>query len=273
MASLTDIAYLKNVVSRFPNRHLSQNFLISAPVVSAIVTEALKGPHTVTELGSGPGAVTIPLLEAGFTVKALEKDPAVTTVLQDHVPADAKNRLTVITGDLRDTPWQQPVPYQIVGNIPYHLTGQIIRTITQLEPAPWQAILMVQQEVGKRLRAKPPHMHVSSLAVQLWGECLKLVSVPRNLFWPAPAVDSEVIVLKPYQKPKYTREQRESIISFSKPFFQNRRKQLGTTFKKLSFIPKDSISHTLSTCSVTKEMRPQELFVEQWACCAHHFLP
>jgi 16S rRNA A1518/A1519 N6-dimethyltransferase RsmA/KsgA/DIM1 with predicted DNA glycosylase/AP lyase activity len=58
----------------------------------------------------------------------------------------------------------------------------IIRKLVQLEPAPAQAILLMQREVGERLLAKPPQGQLIGLAVQLWGMAERLMKVPPHAF-------------------------------------------------------------------------------------------
>lgn len=241
----------------------SQNFLICDDVIEKTLATVIQGPLAITELGAGLGTVTIPLLKHGFRVKAIEQDRQLTAILASLLSPEGKNHLTLLEGDLRVIPWEQSEPYQVVGNIPYHLSGLILRRITELTPSPNQAILLVQKEVGQRLTATPPHMHLLSVAVQLWGDIRLLQDVPATCFFPPPQVDSQLLYLTPHAHP-LPLEQREMIIRVAKLFFQQRRKQMAGVLQKLGKVSLDEAKKVLTDCHIEAQQRPQELSLQQW---------
>lgn len=245
---LTDIRYLKQILAKHgitPKRSMGQNFLISPEVVEATVAALTAGPKQVTELGAGVGTLTQALVASRFSIRAIEKDDVFIKILHKQFP-----KIDITHADLKDVNWTWEKPYQLVGNIPYNLTGLIIRRLTELDPAPTQAILLVQAEVAKRLLANPPDMSLSSLAVQLWGKAALLLRVPRNCFWPEPEVDSALVLLQPQQRGWNA----QAVMTLARPLFQHKRKQLG------SRVDKDA----LTKAGIALTARPQELSVSDW---------
>ena len=84
---------------------------------------------------------------------------------------------------------------KIVGNIPYYITGKLLRIISELEHKPERTVLLIQKEVALRICATPPDMNRLAASVQFWADAEIIAHVPRNDFSPAPEVDSAVVVL------------------------------------------------------------------------------
>ncbi|MEK7557414.1 MAG: rRNA adenine dimethyltransferase family protein, partial [Patescibacteria group bacterium] len=230
---LTDTRTLQFLLQKAgvkPQRSAGQNFLICDEVVEATLASLRGGfgrqaaPNYVTELGAGVGTLTQALAAQGFYVRAIERDESLVNILQEQLPKKLRERVEIVNKDLRDVDWAQPShkasagdkAYSLVGNIPYNLSGFIIRKITQLEPAPEAVVLLVQQEVAERMTAAPPAMNLLGLAVQLWGRADRLLSVPRSCFWPEPEVDSSLVVLTPHKEQGLMQAEREKILGVAK---------------------------------------------------------
>jgi len=262
---LADINNLKLVVQNAGIRlspDKSQHFLVSAEVVQASLALVKTGPQALTELGAGVGTLTQALAHTGFKIRAIERDPAVAKLIPSFIPPKERSQIEVIIKDLRDVDWTYSEPYQVVGNIPYAFSGLIIRRLTQLDPAPTQAILLVQKEVGQRVVAQPGDMSLLSLAIQLWGTAHQVLDVPKSCFFPPPQVDSALIYIAPHSPEKYSLTKRESVLKIAKIFFQGKRKQIRGVLRK-QFKDVDS-GEVLQKVDLTAEQRPQELTAEQW---------
>ena len=262
---LTDIATLQGILQK-ANIQLSpdksQHYLISPEVVEATVALAKEGPKVITELGAGLGTLTQGLVSFKPRIRAIERDRNVAQLLLTLLPPDKRSLVEVVNKDLRDVDWTWPQPYQVVGNIPYAFSGLIIRRLTQLDPAPTQAILLVQKEVGDRLTAQAGDMTLVSLAMQLWGSAQQVLFVPKSCFEPEPAVDSALIYMIPHSPQKYSLAQREEVLKLAKIFFQGKRKQMGGVLRK-QFKREDSET-LLASVGLTLQQRPQELTTDQW---------
>ncbi len=266
--NLTDKRYLRTVLKRAgisPERSQGQNFLICQEVVEAII-EALKDyPRVLTELGAGPGSLTQALVLSGWKVKAVEKDNKMIEVLKKSVPKNKSVDLEVVAADMRKEKWTWNEPYVVAGNIPYNLSGLIIRKITQLEPVPEAAVLMTQKEVGKKLTAKVSELNLISVAAQLWGKAELVLNVPKDCFWPKPKVDSQVVLMTPHDKNKvWSLEEREEAIKIAKKFFGFKRKQLGGAARRIYKGRAEEVIGAMAEAGIAFNQRPQEIEPEKW---------
>ncbi len=262
---LTNSRTLKTLLAREgfrPRRSAGQHFLVCPEVVETNLLALAGAPRQATELGSGVGTLTQALVAAGFAVKAVERDVQLARVLQVVIPRAQRSRLELVIHDLRDVSWEWQVPYCLVGNIPYNLSGFIIRRLVQLDPAPERAVLLVQKEVGERVKTGAPHMSLLGLTVHLWGEVTMLLKVPRSCFWPQPRVDSQLLLVVPHHH--YTVEEREEIIALARRFFQAKRKQIGGTLARILEISPTRVARHLHELGLRPAQRPQELALEQW---------
>lgn len=265
---LTDQTYLQSLLKKHgikPAHSAGQNFLVSAEVVEATLALLTDGPTHITELGAGAGTLTQALLQSGFTVRAIERDQALASLLPHALGPKERARLDLSVADMREVDWTHPKPYQLVGNIPYNLSGLIIRRLTELDPAPTAVVLLVQREVAQRLVAAPPDMGISSVAIQLWGQATIALQVPADCFWPRPAVDSSLVSIIPH--PPHQRipaAECAHSMQLVRAVFKHRRKQLGTTLPTVLNRSRDEVAALLSTIGHTTMARPQELSAADW---------
>ena len=175
--------------------------------------------ETIVEIGPGHGALTIPLAEAakkiGARIIAVEKDAALAEILENRMrqiekTAGNKNedekgggKVKIIVGDALDFLKTMDAGLhaglradKIVGNIPYYISGHLLRVIGELEAKPQLAVLMLQKEVAERICAAPPKMNRLGASVQYWAEPKIIAGVSKTEFSPAPTVDSAVIELE-----------------------------------------------------------------------------
>lgn len=267
---LTDIDVLRERLARAgvkPRKQAGQHFLISEEVIEATVATLLqwkKRAWRVTELGAGAGTLTQALAAAGAEVRAIEWDRKLAKLLPDHVPKKARRRVKVLEGDLRQVDWTWPEAYLVAGNIPYNVSGLVLRRLTQLTPAPEAAVFLIQQEVAERVVAVPPQMSLVGLAVQLWGGGTILLRVPPSCFWPAPQVHSALILITPHENIQMTLQEREQVLGLARIFFQAKRKQMGSVARRRLGLSETETTQRFSQAGVGMQQRPQELSPETW---------
>ena len=184
-------------------RHaLSQNFLADPDVLSAILDEADPRPGArVLEIGPGLGLLTGGLLDAGAAVTAVELDRGLAAFLRERFePALEAGQLALVEGDALDQDLVRLVaePYDVVANLPYHITSPILHALLGEAPRPRRLVLMVQREVAERIAAPPGKMSYLSVFVQYHARVRIAFRVPPEAFEPEPAVESAVIVVEPY---------------------------------------------------------------------------
>lgn len=267
---LTDPEYLEHLLQKnaiTPSHSAGQNFLICEEPIEAMLT-ALEGSATsMTELGAGLGPLTHALLASGYTVRAIERDEKLSRILERGLGTKYPKQLDVVTGDLRQCAWEWDTPWQLVGNIPYNLSGYIFRHLTALASPPTQAVFMVQKEVGERLMAEAGQMNLLGLAAHLWGSVHLLLNVPKTCFLPSPEVDSVVVLLVPH-KSVLPLPEREHIMAIASVFFQHKRKQMSGVLKRVFNLTAEDADRILRELGSAATARPQELSVAQWIALA-----
>jgi 16S rRNA (adenine1518-N6/adenine1519-N6)-dimethyltransferase len=182
------------------SRHaLSQNFLADPDVLDAILAEAdPPAGRRVLEIGPGLGLLTGGLLAAGAEVTAVELDRGLAAFLRERF--EGVESLRLIEGDALDQDLVRLVepPYDVVANLPYHITSPILHRLLGETRRPERLILMVQREVAERIAAPPGRMSYLSVFVQYHAKVRIAFTVPGAAFEPEPAVESAVIVVEPY---------------------------------------------------------------------------
>jgi 16S rRNA (adenine1518-N6/adenine1519-N6)-dimethyltransferase len=179
-------------------RSLGQNFLMHPRIAERIVHAAnLSLGSRVLEIGPGTGMLTRALLKEGHDVIAVEADGELAAQLA-HTFADeiGSGKLTLVHEDIRKFAIATlPEPYALVANIPYYITGEIMRMFLTAERKPSSMTLLVQKEVAERIArpGKRPKESLLSLSVKAYGVPRYCFTVPSGAFRPAPKVDSAVI--------------------------------------------------------------------------------
>ncbi|HSX24588.1 MAG TPA: 16S rRNA (adenine(1518)-N(6)/adenine(1519)-N(6))-dimethyltransferase RsmA [Candidatus Andersenbacteria bacterium] len=271
---LTNPDVLKQVLSSNKlraDKSLGQNFLICEEVIDAVLMALQDGPKKITELGPGLGTLTQGLITSGYHVRAIEKDDDFIRVIPSVLPKNLRGNLELIHGDLKDVAWFNTQPanwagneaYSLVGNIPYNLSGYIIRRLTKLQTSPSVAVFLMQKEVVDRMVATEQNMSLLGLSVGLWGSATLLLRVPQSCFIPQPAVQSALVLLQPNDS-RLPVEKREEIIAKAKPFFQAKRKQIGTTMKRAYHKTDEEIDAITASINLSKQARPETISVDTW---------
>lgn len=233
-------------------KSLGQNFLTDQSILSAIASAAVQNPReTIIEIGPGHGELTRELLKQAARVIAIEKDRELIPALSKEFASFIHDgQFTLIEGDaLEELPKLARGTYAIAGNIPYYLTGHLLRIIGELDQKPRVSVFTLQREVARRAAAQPPHMNLLAATVQAWADVSVLRIVPRTAFRPVPNVDSAVIQLITKTAPVPPAYYRTAKTLFAHP-----RK---TIFNNLREIP--NVSEKLAALGIHPNDRPQTL--------------
>jgi 16S rRNA (adenine1518-N6/adenine1519-N6)-dimethyltransferase len=259
-------------------RHgLSQNFLADPDVLDAILAEALGDrygsdrddrPRGTLEIGPGLGLLTGGLLDAGARVTAVELDHGLAAFLRERFAAEvADGRLTLIEGDAldQDLVGLVPPPYDVVANLPYHITSPILHALLGAPPRPERLVLMVQREVAERIAAPPGKMSYLSVFVQYHARVRIAFRVPPEAFEPAPAVESAVIVVEPYDADdRLSPDDADELWRLVQASFRERRKMLHNVLARQLPIDADRVTVALAAADIAPDRRPQTLAVGEW---------
>jgi 16S rRNA (adenine1518-N6/adenine1519-N6)-dimethyltransferase len=228
----TDVRALAASIGLNPAKSLGQNFVIDGGSVQRIVRTAAVGPgDVVLEVGPGLGSLTLALLPAVRHVVAVEIDGRLAELLAHTVAARRPThagQLTVLHRDaltLDRVEGEQPTA--IVANLPYNVAVPVLLSLLPRLPSVRRVLVMVQLEVAERLAAKPGDdaYGVPSVKAAWYGDVRLAGTVGRQVFWPAPRVDSGLVALD-RRDPPATTASREEVFAAIDAAFGQRRKTL-----------------------------------------------
>ena len=210
------------------------------------------------------------LLAAGAAVTAVELDRGLAAFLRERFaasdrrrPAAARSRATRSTRTSTDL---VAPPYDVVANLPYHITSPILHALLGATPRPRRLVLMVQREVAERIAAPPGKMSYLSVFVQYHATVRVAFLVPPDAFEPEPAVESAVIVVEPYdaRRPARRPRRRTSSGGSSRPAFRERRKMLHNVLARQLPFDAARVDAALAAAGIAPDRRPQTLAVGEW---------
>ncbi len=225
-----------------PLKRFGQNYLHDKNIIKKIVGEINPLPDdTILEIGPGRGALTE--LIYGKTEKfiAVEIDSRVIADLGSKFPNLQLIQKDFLKVDISTIIDSNKKKLRIIGNIPYNLTSSIIFKTIRNADLIEDAVLMVQNEVAKRMTAKKGSKDYGILTVLLNYFTNTEISfkVSPNAFYPKPKVTSAIVHLR-FKELSISKEKMEMFISIVKACFGNRRKTLknslsNSIFKELNF--------------------------------------
>jgi 16S rRNA (adenine1518-N6/adenine1519-N6)-dimethyltransferase len=244
---------------------LGQNFLTDWEVRDAVAeASGITSDDEVLEVGAGVGTLTVALAPRCRRLVAVELDgrlmPALREALEGHQNVEVV-RTDILRFNVRSA---FPNGNEIVaGNIPYNLTGALIRKLLDEPPRPRRLSLVVQKEVAERWTAATG-ASLSTVAVQVFAEAKMLFTIPAAAFTPAPRVDSALVRLDVRERPAVEVDDFQSFFRFVETVFQGRRKQLGGTLGRMSGTGSTAAGTRVRDLGIDPERRPQTLSLAEW---------
>lgn len=266
----------KTVLQRLglrPKKSLGQHFLLHPHQARRIVEALELGPQdVVVEIGPGLGALTVFLAETARQVIALEVDRALLAYLQAELlpkfPRLCLLEADVLQFDLRAARQEAGQPLKVVGNLPYHITSPLLFKLMEEKTAFRQAVLMVQEEVGDRLLARPGGKDYGILSVmaQYHFRLQKLFRLGPANFYPPPQVSSVVLKLEP-AVPEFGSQDENIFQAVVKTAFSQRRKTLKNTLAAQAGafgLEAADLLAILQEMGIDPSRRAETLSVAQW---------
>ena len=253
-------------------KSLGQHFLRDRNISEKIVKllHIAEGDQ-VMEIGPGPGALT-GILEASPLAQLLllEKDR--------HWAAERQRkgglRTQALLMDAMTMPWQRITPqnpWKIIGNLPYNVASPLMWDIFSQATGLVRAVFMIQKEVGLRLTAEPGTKDYGALSVWVqsfvrpaWG-----FTVGPGAFAPPPKVDSAVVAFTPLPLELWPKDP-QGLAKLVKLCFQQRRKQLGSIFRKNGL---QNLINALEKVGIDPQKRPEQLPPEDFQSILKHSAP
>lgn len=227
-----------------PTKKRGQNFVVDPNTVRRIVATADLSPDDhVLEVGPGLGSLTLGLLDVVSKVTAVEIDTTLAEQLPrtvaEYAPTRTENLRVIcsdalaLTGSAVEDLGANP-PTAFVANLPYNVAVPILLHVLEIFPTITRVLVMVQAEVADRLAAEPGNRvyGVPSVKARFYGQVQRAGAIGKNVFWPAPNVDSGLVKLtrgtRPWPIDSAARAQLWPIIDAA---FAQRRKTLRAALK------------------------------------------
>lgn len=245
-----------------PKKSLGQHWLRDKAALEAMCQAADVQPEDVVlEIGPGLGTLTDILAQRAKQVTAVEFDEKLAGELPARIQAD---NLQVVNQDILGFDLTgMPPDYKIVANIPYYLTSNLIRVISETPNPPTVAVILVQKEVAQRVAAKPGSMSILSVTAQFYWQISLGSEVPAELFEPPPKVDSQILILHHRQKPLFDVDTK-AFFRLVKAGFSQRRKTLLNSLSGGLRLNKDETEKACTEAKIKPRRRAQSLTLEEW---------
>lgn len=255
-------------------KRLGQNFLVDGEVIQDIIEFANISPDdTIVEIGPGVGFVTEQLVKYAKKVIVIELDEE---AIKELKKLDAPN-LEIIHNDVLKTDLSSLTEdkFKVVANIPYYITSPIIAHLlgeiddlnNKNRNKIKDIILMVQEEVARRMVATPDstgkQYGLLTILSQFWADVKILRLVGRKSFYPAPKVNSALVKLDVRTEPKLKLSDYSYFRRVIKAGFAQRRKNIKNCLLNGSFL-KEHISKALSNLGIDENIRGEKLSIEKF---------
>lgn len=272
-------ADIRDIAARLgvrPTKQRGQNFVIDANTVRRIVRTAdVRPDDVVVEVGPGLGSLTLALLEAADRVTAVEIDDVLAAALPATVAArlpERADRFALVHSDaLHITGLPGPAPTALVANLPYNVAVPVLLHMLARFPTIERTLVMVQSEVADRLAAPPGSKvyGVPSVKAAWYAHVKRAGAIGRNVFWPAPNVDSGLVSLVRRAEPLSTTASRDEVFAVVDAAFAQRRKTLRAALSGWAGSA-SAAEAALTAAGISPQARGESLTVEEFAAIAEH---
>lgn len=247
-----------------PKDSFGQNFLIAPPVAESIARAVDPRPgETVIEVGTGPATIARMIAPRARRVIAIERDREMVAALKaDDLPANIEVLETDAAAyDYRTQCEREPTA--IVGNLPYQITGKLIRSFLA-SPVRWRvAVVMVQKEVALRLCAAPNDDDWGVLSVFTQAACKveRVCDASPRCFHPTPRVVSTVVALIPRETP--LAEETPEFQRVVHALFAARRKTTLNGMTPACKNGREGAKRALERAGIDGQRRPETMSIEE----------
>ena len=259
---------------------LGQHFLTDRGAARRIV-EALGdiSSRIVIEIGPGRGVLTDLLIPRAKRVIGIELDrvlaaqlrmryatkPNVEILESDFVTVEFASMVGRKPGPLHDLRPTQPETVDVIGNLPYYITSDIVLRILELHQNIERAVIMVQREVADRISAEPGSRDYGLLSAtaQLFARVEKLFTLPPGAFSPPPEVHSSVLRFTMAPRLEELQVQSEPFIAFLKLAFAQKRKTLLNNLR--GQYPDTAVRAATKSAGLRADVRAEAMSLEKTA--------
>lgn len=255
------------------DKRLGQNFLSDPYAQEKIVKAAeIRPTDTVLEIGPGLGSLTRYLAAAAQKVVAIELDDRLFPPLE-AVIAPYRN-IQLVQADILDIEPGELIEqqdYLVVANIPYYITSALIRHLLESSPRPRRIVLTIQKEVAERICAGPGDLSTLALSVQVYGQPHVAAHIPSGAFFPAPKVDSSVLVIDIFSAPRVDKELLDIFFQLIKAGFSQKRKKLRNSISAGIRQTPAETEKLLRAVDIDPQRRAETLSLDEWGKLSYQY--
>lgn len=255
-------------------KSMGQNFLKSKEALFKMCEAGnVTNTDIIVEIGPGKGALTEKLLERALKVIAIEKDRDLIDILNERFEKEIKNgQFILLNEDILDfNPEKQGLTdgkYKIIANIPYNITGLIIRRFLSVVNRPNTMTLLVQKEVAERIVVRDGKESILSLSVKAYGTPKYIMKVHKRFFSPAPKVDSAIISINNISGKSFVdKKEEDSFFKIIKAGFAHKRKVLRKNLEDIG-----ETDEIFTKLRIDSKSRAEDIPFEKWIALNKYFL-
>lgn len=248
-------------------RSLGQNFLTSDVVPNWMVEAAkvTKG-EIVLEIGPGTGMLTKAILTKGAQVIAVEADErAIERLQSDFAAAISAKQLVIHHGDARkitpETLGLKDHHFKVVANIPYYLSGFLLRNLLETAIQPSQITFLIQKELAARI-ARDKKESILALSVKAFGQPVYNKNIGRGHFYPIPKVDSAILTVENINRDHFKNIKTELFFEILHLGLGKKRKQLLTNLAEK--YERETLQRIFTDLKISLQVRGEDLTLPTW---------
>jgi 16S rRNA (adenine1518-N6/adenine1519-N6)-dimethyltransferase len=256
-------------IGRHPRKRLGQHFLADPQIAQRIVALATPRAKRVVEIGPGLGALSDLIVQSAEETWLIEVDTDLAERLRSKFAH--LSRVHVVEADVLALDFATLLgpgaAAVLVGNLPYNIATAVLAAALAQARCFSRMVLMLQREVAERLVAPPGSKTYGALSVltQFAAQVRPTFRVAPGAFVPRPKVESEVVIVEPYDAPPVEVTDLKLFRHLVKTVFTQRRKQLVNSLRSLCSDPTD----TLTRAGVDPKRRPETLSLSEFAALSN----
>lgn len=244
-------------------KSLGQHWLRDHESLQAMCDAAdVQKGDVILEIGPGLGTLTELLVQQAEQVIAVEFDEQLAVDLPRRVQ---KGNLQVVSQDILSFDFTSlPPHYKLVANIPYYLTSNLVRVISETSNPPSVAAILVQKEVAQRVAAPAGSMSLLSVTAQFYWKVSLGREVKAELFSPPPKVDSQILILQRREQLLFPDVDPKDFFRLVKAGFAQRRKTLLNSLSSGLHLDRDAVKKLCESVDIDPTRRAQTLSLDEW---------
>ena len=210
----------------------SQNYINNQQLIHTLLEFVdLKSADLVLEIGPGKGVITDALIKQDKKIIAIEADPKLFSELRKKYVNVAN--LLLVQADFLKYPTPNE-PFIIVSNIPFNITANIVRKITDEQSKLYAAYLIIQKDAAiKFIGAPHAYSPLLSHILNINFEIKLLTDIDKSNYSPRPKFNTAFVSIKKRKKPVFDKQKSEQFKDFLVYVFERRKPLVKEALKSV----------------------------------------